>query len=190
MDFDQLRQFERINVVGTSGSGKLTFARTLAAALELPYHEMDALHWKPNWQEASPEELVARVQEVTSGPKWVLDANYSRTTPQKWKHVQLVVWLDTSFVRTVARVTTRTIQRSITRQELWPGTGNRETLSKAFFSRDSVIWWSITTHGKNRRQYAAMMASPEYEHIRFLRLGSPEAVAACLGKLHRHLPSR
>lgn len=35
----------KINVVGTSGSGKSTFSRRLAAQLAIPYIEMDALFW-------------------------------------------------------------------------------------------------------------------------------------------------
>ena len=42
---------KRINVVGTSGSGKSTFSQVLANKLNYPYLEMDAMFWKPNWQE-------------------------------------------------------------------------------------------------------------------------------------------
>jgi adenylate kinase family enzyme len=163
---------ERINVVGTSGSGKSAFARRLARLLELPYYEMDALFWKPGWQQASDEELFRKVEEVCSQPRWVLDGNYTRTLPIKWKRVQLVIWLDPPFLPTVLRVTARTIRRALTREELWPETGNRESLAEAFFSRKSIIWWAISTHAKNRRKYAALMAAPEHSHIKFLRLRS------------------
>ena len=185
MTAESPNRWDRINVVGTSGSGKSTFARELARLLALPYYEMDQLFWKADWQESRDEELFRKVQEVASQPKWVLDGNYVRTIPHKWQQVQMVIWLDLSFVRTVFRVSKRAIQRSFTRQELWPGTGNRETLSKAFLSRDSVIWWAITTYRKNRRTYAAMMASPEYSHIRFVRLRSPRSVAAYLKNARR-----
>jgi adenylate kinase family enzyme len=39
----------RVLVAGTSGSGKLTLARHLAAVLELRYVELDALHHGQNW---------------------------------------------------------------------------------------------------------------------------------------------
>ena len=185
MDFDQLRRFERINVVRTSGSGKSTFARELAEVLRLPCYEMDHLFWKPGWQESSDDELCRKVREVTSQPQWVLDGNYTRTTPDKWKHVQLVVWLDLPFVPTLYRVTKRAVHRSLTRQELWPGTGNRESLVKAFLSKDSVIWWAITNYRSNRRKYSAIMTSPEFSHIHFVRLRSPRMVASCLEGLRR-----
>jgi adenylate kinase family enzyme len=120
---------------------------------------MDQLFWKPGWQESSDDELFRKVREVTAQPRWVLDGNYTRTTPDKWKHVQLVIWLDLPFARTVFRVTKRAIHRSLTQRELWPGTGNRESLTKAFLSKDSVIWWAITTHRRNRQKYSAVMAA-------------------------------
>lgn len=180
MDFETLSRFERINVVGTSGSGKTTFARELAKALDLPFYEMDQMFWQADWQPASDEELTREVREVTSQPKWVVDGNYTRTIPDKWKQVELVIWLDLSFARTVLRVTKRTIRRAFTQQELWPGTGNRESLATSFLSRDSVIWWAITTYRNNRSKYRDLMASPAYSHIRFVRLSSPRSVAAYL----------
>jgi adenylate kinase family enzyme len=145
VDFEQIGCFERINVVGSSGSGKSTFARELAEVLNLPCYEMDQLFWKSDWHESSDDELFRKVHEVTSRSRWVLDGNYTRTIPVKWKQVQLVIWLDPSFLRTVLRVTKRTIYRSFTQEEIWPGTGNRESLRKAFLSKDSIIWWAITT---------------------------------------------
>ena len=170
--------FKRINVVGTSGSGKTTFARKLANRLNLPYYELDQVFWKAGWQESSDDELLARVREITSKQEWVLDGNYSRTIPEKWKHVQLVVWLDLSFLRTILQVTRRVFQRAISREELWPGTGNRETFTSAFFSKKSIIWWAITTHRSNRRRYDSMMRAPQYAYITFVRLRTAGEVKA------------
>ena len=185
MDFEQLGHFERINVIGTSGSGKSTFARELAKVLNLPYHEMDRLFWKPDWQQSPEDEFVQQVREVTSQPKWVLDGNYRRTMPDKWNRAQLVIWLDLSFVRTVLRVTKRAIRRAFTQQEIWPGTGNRESLAKSFLSRESVIWWAITTHRQISRKYTALMASAEYSHLCFVRLRTPKSVASFLEGIRR-----
>ena len=181
---ERLAGIERINVVGTSGSGKSTFARQLADALGLPYVEMDRIFWKADWTETPDEEFLPQVESITGADQWVLDGNYIRTTPIKWCRVQLVVWLDMPFLRTLYRVTSRCVRRSVTRAEIWPGTGNRETLRKAFLSRDSVIWWSLTTYRRHRREYAGMMAAGEYPHIWFVRLRSPAEVAVFLQTAH------
>ena len=175
--------WQRINVIGTCGSGKTTLARELARRLDLPYYEMDPMFWKPGWQESTDAELSGKVREVTSQDRWVLDGNYTRTLPLKWERVQLVVWLDLAFVPTILRVTVRTIRRAMTGEELWPGTGNRESLTEAFFSKKSVIWWAITTHARNREKYGALMAAPEYAHVSFVRLTSRAEMARFLHSL-------
>jgi hypothetical protein len=53
--------YRRIVVIGTTGSGKSTMAEHIAARLGLPFVELDALHWQPDWRPASLEEMRARV---------------------------------------------------------------------------------------------------------------------------------
>jgi energy-coupling factor transporter ATP-binding protein EcfA2 len=163
---------QRINVIGTSGSGKSTFAKKLAAALDLPYFEMDALFWKPDWVESTDSEFLPKVAQVAAQPEWILDGNYSRTFDIKFNRAQLVVWIDLAFLTTTYAVTRRAIKRSFSKKELWPDTGNRESLKKSFLSKDSIIWWSITHYHSTRRKYERLMSSEAYGDIAFLRLTS------------------
>lgn len=181
-DATRLSQVQRINVIGTSGSGKSTLGRRLAERLALPFFEMDALYWGPNWSEPSDEEFLARLASVTEHDRWVLDGNYSRTTPTKWLRVELVIWLDMEFWRTIFRVTQRSVRRSLSGDEIWPGTGNRETLARTFFWRKSALLWAIRNYHHNRRRYAKLIDSPEFAHIRFLRLRSPSDVGEFMAK--------
>jgi adenylate kinase family enzyme len=163
---------KRINVVGTSGSGKSTFCKKLAAIIDAPYVEMDKIYWRPNWTTWTEEEFFGKVEQELNRKKWVLDGNYTSTTPVKWKNVQMVIWLDYSFLTVMSRSIKRTLWRAISREELWEGTGNKESLSK-MFSRDSIVLWAYNTYDNNRVKYAKMMADDKYAHIRFVRLSSP-----------------
>lgn len=179
---EDLKSYRRFNIVGTAGSGKSTFGRELAAVLAIPFFEMDQLFWKPGWRESPDEEFMEKVSVVVAKDAWVLDGNYTRTVPIKWRRTQLVVWIDLPFMTTVARVTKRAVNRSITGAELWPGTGNRETLKKAFLSRRSIIWWSIKYYAANRKKYQRIMEAGEYPELSFLRLSSTTQVARMLGR--------
>jgi hypothetical protein len=108
------------------------------------------------------------VEDATLGPRWVLHGNYTRTRAITWRRVQLVIWLDPSFVTTLSSVPARTV------------------LAQAFFTRKSIIWWAISRHAHNRRKYSAAMAAPEYAHIRFVRLGSRGGAARFLQLLREH----
>lgn len=167
---------KRINVIGSSGSGKSTFARQLAAKLSIPHIEMDRLHWQPNWVEASDADFVARLQSAMAADAWVLDGNYTRTAKLKWQRVDTIVWLDFSFRRTFFQLLRRSMVRALTRREVWPGTGNRESLRRTFASRDSVMLWMVNHYAANREKYLALQASSEHRFLNFVRLTSPAAV--------------
>lgn len=163
----------KINVIGTSGSGKSTVARAVARQLSLPCIEMDALFWQKNWGESSDEQLFARLEQALQQPGWVLDGNYNRSQAIKWREVQMIIWVDYSFSRTLYQAIKRAISRSWHQHELWPETNCRESFRKSFFSRDSIILWTLKTWRLNRRRYQALLSDSRYQHIRFVRLTSP-----------------
>lgn len=122
----------KINIIGTSGSGKSTFGRRIAEALAIPYIEMDRLYWRANWQGTPDDEFLATLEKaLAASPDWVLDGNYNRTRDVKWRDVDLVVWIDRGFIRTLWQAVTRASRRAWHKQELWPGTGT----AKAFVGR-------------------------------------------------------
>jgi adenylate kinase family enzyme len=171
-----------INVVGTSGSGKTHFSRRLAARLGVRCVELDALFWQPGWVESGDEEFLARIAATLAEGPFVLDGNYTRSIPVKWRTVRTVIWLDYSFALTLRRAIGRALHRCWTQQELWPGTGNRERW-RALFSRDSIVWWTIRTHARTRRNYETLQNDPRYAHIRFIRLRNPREAEAWLSSL-------
>ena len=140
----------RINVVGSSGSGKSILAQHLARALALPYIELDALFWQPNWPPAPDPAFLAGITNALVASGWVLDGNYDRTRSIKWANVEVVTWLDLPAWRILLQVLNRTLRRSLKGEVLWAG--NRETLRKALFSRNSILLWAITSLGPIRRR--------------------------------------
>jgi len=172
----------KINVIGTSGSGKTTFGKKLADTLDIPFLELDAIFWGPDWSFPQDEELFPRLSAALEGENWVLDGNYSRTLAVKWENVDIVIWLDYSFIRTVIQAFYRAITRIITQEELWPGTGNRETFRK-LFSRESILLWTISTFSRRRKKISEYLTADEYTHIKFIRLKSPLRANQLLNKI-------
>ncbi len=175
----------KMNVVGTSGSGKSTVARQLAQKLGIPYIEMDRLYWRAKWQGTPDDEFLSCVEQALAAASggWVLDGNYTRTKAIKWRDVDWVVWVDYSFRRTLWQSIRRAVIRAWRKTELWPGTGNCESFSRSFFSRESIILWTVKTYGKNRKKYLADMQDANHCHIRFIHLRSPAEANAFLASL-------
>jgi len=167
-----IKTMQRVNVIGTSGRGKSTFSRKLAALLKAPYLEIDKLYWGPNWNEPADELFFKKLEAELNRESWVLDGNYQRTEAIKWKNVQVVIWLDYSMPRVMFRVIKRALWRIISQAEIWEGTGNRETL-KMLFSRDSIVLWSFNTYHSNKSRYNETMHNIKYAHIKFIRISSP-----------------
>ena len=174
----------RINVIGTSGSGKTTFGRKLASALQIPFIELDAIFWGPDWSEPDESDLFSKLSNALASDHWVLDGNYSRTLEIKWERVDSVIWLDFSFSRTVFQAVKRAVSRIISQEELWPGTGNRENLKK-LFSRDSIVLYTIQTYARRRKKIQNYISSEKYQSIIFHRIKSPKQAKMFLQSVYQ-----
>jgi adenylate kinase family enzyme len=171
---------ERINVVGTSCSGKTTLARSLATRLRLRYVELDALFWGPNWTPVPDETFRSRVERAASGDRWVIDGGYAKLRPVTWSRADTIVWLDYPMPLVLGRWARRTAGRIRSGEEFWPGTQNRESLRKAFRS-DGLLWWILRTHRSRRsRTSAALVERPD---LRVVRLRSPRETEEWLATL-------
>lgn len=179
---------KRINVVGTSATGKSTFSRALADKIGLHYIELDNLFWLDDWQECPDEIFFARIETEIAKAKngYVIDGNYTRTIPVKWSEIDTVIWLDLPFPVNLYRSVRRAFSRAKSKQDLWPDSNNQESLWR-MFGRDSIVWWMIKTHKKNREKYLQMMNAPEYQHIQWIRLKSANAVNAFLEQLDSYV---
>jgi len=62
-------------------------------------------------------------------------------------------------------------------QELWPGTGNRESFRR-LFSKHSIVLFSWRTHASHRVRYEREQAKPSWPHLHFVRLTSPREARA------------
>jgi hypothetical protein len=89
----------------------------------------------------------------------VVDGNYSAVRDLVWDRAEAVVWLDFPLRTVLRRYATRTRRRIGTREELWPGTGNREKLSLHLFQRDGLLWWILSTYRRRRREYPLRLAA-------------------------------
>ena len=155
-------------IASASGNGKTTVGRALAAQLGVPFIELDALHWGPDWTEATADELRARVEPIVATDAWVIDGAYrGKIGDLVIGHADLVVWLDFPLHAWFPRLLRRTVGRIIRREEFL--NGNRETVRLAFFSKDSLLLYALRTHRRRRRGYPTALARYNVVHLRSQR---------------------
>lgn len=171
---------QRVLVIGSSGAGKTRFARQLAAALALPCVELDALFWGPQWRPRPRDEFRADVAQAAGGKAWVIDGNYGSARALLWPRADTVVWLDYGLATVFWRVLRRTLRRAVTREPLWQD--NRESLQRALLSRDSILWWTLSTYRRRRSEFAQLRAQAIYPQLEWVVLRRPGEVEAILGR--------
>ena len=117
---------QRIVTIGSSSSGKTTLGKALSRKLNIEHKELDSFYWEANWKEASLDDFRKRVMLFVETKSWITDGNYSQVIDIVWPRATHVIWLDYPFHIIMKQFFTRSVLRSLKREELW--NGNRETL--------------------------------------------------------------
>lgn len=170
-------KFKKINVVGTTGSGKTTVAKTIAKILNQPHIEIDQIFWGPNWQKPTNRDFYDRLKlSLENSNAYVLDGNYTKTNSLKLSHVQTVVWLNLPLNQNFFQLVKRTLARLMDRTELWPGTGNTESIYSHLFTKDSIFYWFLKTYKGNQIAVKALAENPQWSHLQFIELTSPAQI--------------
>lgn len=171
----------RILIVGDSNAGKSTLAARLASALAVPFVELDALYWLPNWQARTTDEFRQLLSKhLPAEGSWVAAGNYSFAEVH-WLRADTIVWLDYPLRITVPRIIRRSWQRWRSRELLW-GTNHERLLDQfaLWDEKKSLITFTVRLHRRRRAGFAAFMRDPRFSHVAFTRLERPAAMDAWL----------
>jgi adenylate kinase family enzyme len=165
----------RICLISTaSGCGKSTTGQALAERMNVPYHELDALHHGPDWEPCPADELRARVEPIVQGRSWVVDGTYRGTIGDLVPEAaDLVVWLDLPVRVWLPRLVRRTARRVLRKEELW--NGNRERWRDVLHPTNSVVVYALRNYRRTRRTLEAELA-----RFPVARLRSPAEVETFL----------
>lgn len=170
----------RVVVVGTSGSGKSTFARRLAQARGVPFHELDLINWRPGWvsrSEVEPAAFIADVDAATALPAWTITGGYSKVRPLIWSRATHLVWLDLPRWLVMRQVIARSFQRAASGADVFPGC--KEDWGR-LLTAEHPIRWAWDTYHRRRAQFATMLADPSYAHLEVIRPTSRADVETAL----------
>lgn len=144
-------------------------AEALAKRLGITYINNDALIWRPDWVPTPKDIRAAEMEAATRAPAWTFDGNFGSPEDESaMERCDTIVWLDLPRWQVWSQVMLRTLMGLITKRPPWQN-GNVERWS-IFFSRENIIWWSIKTFTRRRKQYEALFAGPACKGKALIRL--------------------
>ena len=160
-------------VIGNTCAGKSTLASKLAERLSVPFVDLDALFWKPNWEPSPRDEFRSRVDAATKDGGWVLAGNFSMQWDISWSRAEIVVWLDVTLPVVVARVLSRSYRRWRSGEMLW-GTNHERFFPqlKIWDEKTSLAAFALRHHAQKIRDYEAAMKDERWRHLTFHRFRS------------------
>jgi len=85
---------KKVAIIGSSGSGKSTFARRLGSATNLEVIHLDRIHWLPNWTETPKDEWRQKNLEIVQKKSWIIDGNYGGTMEIRLDAADTIIFLD------------------------------------------------------------------------------------------------
>ena len=86
--------YEKIIVIGCSGSGKTTFSERLRDKSGLPLYYLDAIWHRPDKTHISRDEFDGILGEILARDAWIIDGNYSRTMERRMAACDTVILFD------------------------------------------------------------------------------------------------
>ena len=191
----------RIRILGSTGSGKTTAGRAIAAALGVPFLELDNIHWhmvQPMYStHRSPEECAALLQEfLDANPAWVMDGSYTRWTQAAMDRATEAVVIALPLYRRLWRLWGRwwvgrrgwqggddAMLSSTLWLFQWAAWGSRHSLKRRMGQlRASGVPWTLCRTNAQLRAYLARYpgATERFDHD--VRRGKREAEAVISGR--------
>ena len=172
---------KRIVVIGTSCTGKTTFSSKLASSLNIEHIELDSIYWKENWQPTDDEIFVPKVKKRIDKDEWLVEGNYKVVRDLVWSKATDIIWLNFPFHIVFFRCLSRTIKRIISKEKVYAD--NVETFRKAFFSKDSIILWTVQTYKMRKRVYGNAFREKKYTNLTYHKVNNPKQAKKLIYKI-------
>ena len=135
----------KIQVIGYSGSGKSTIAKTLAEMYNIPVLYLDNVKFYGDWQEKSDEEQTEIVQKfLDENDSWVIDGNYSKICPQRFEISDMTIYMNFNRIKCFFAAYKRAKKHKYVHRE--------SCACNDKFDKEFIKWLLIDGRTKERRQ--------------------------------------
>ena len=132
-----IRDYNKIVLVGSGGSGKSWLAKRIAELTDYPLYHLDNEFWKPGWTESPRDEFIKRQQEIIKSEKWIIEGAYNSTLEMRFVAADLIIFLDINRIISIVSAAKRHGKK---RSDLPDYLDENTIFSKDFFELCKYIW--------------------------------------------------
>ncbi|HEV2523766.1 MAG TPA: DNA topology modulation protein [Gammaproteobacteria bacterium] len=86
--------FKKIMIFGRPGSGKSTFASSLACVSNLPLHHLDKHFYAARWTKRNYDEFLSIQKNIVNSNAWIIDGNCTSSFEMRWSKADLVLYFN------------------------------------------------------------------------------------------------
>lgn len=123
--------YNRICIVGGSGTGKTTLSNALSKKYNIPVTHIDGIHHLKNWKTRDKSERDKIILDIVKKDKWIIDGTYKDTLKERFEAADLIIWLDYSTFTQLKGITKRYLKNPGKEKPEIPGC--KERLTWEFF---------------------------------------------------------
>lgn len=164
----------KIQIIGSTCSGKSTLGEQLAGQTGYPLVELDALNWEPHWHglhQHHPDKFRHRIVEATACDSWIVVGNYTKFSQElTWPRADTIIWLDLPRPLLTVRLLRRSWQRWRSKELLWGTNYENFWAQLKIWSDDSLLSWLWKTYENQRASHLNAMKNPNWAHLKFLQM--------------------
>jgi adenylate kinase family enzyme len=99
--------FKKIMIFGRPGSGKSTFASSIARILNLPLHHLDKHFYIENWHKRNYDEFLNIQKNIVNSNTWIIDGNCTSSFEMRWSKADIVLYFNFPSVICYSRILKR-----------------------------------------------------------------------------------
>lgn len=152
-----MKDYQRILVLGSPGSGKSTLTKKIAEKRQLSIISLDGLFWLDDENTITIEELKTKLVPLLAQERWIMDGNFASILPLRLERSDLVIYLQVPRLIAMYRV----IKRYLRYHGKANPSGNPDRLDMEFLR---YIWDFPKTQAKLVEQ--ALATHPEITLIK------------------------